>query len=92
MLPPRRYRYLGAVSTHLATCPNCSGEMDVTDVGPYSRVRCPECGEEVRVKTEMGPYHLVRRIAFGGMSVVFVARDLTLDREIAVKVLNEKFS
>ena len=92
MLPPRRYRYLGAVSTHLATCPNCSGEMDVTDVGPYSRVRCPKCGEEVRVKTEMGPYHLVRRIAFGGMSVVFVARDLTLDREIAVKVLNEKFS
>ena len=92
MLPARRYRYLGGVSAHLATCPNCSGEMDVTDVGPYTRVRCPECGEEVRVKTEMGPYHLVRRIAFGGMSVVFVARDLTLDREIAVKVLKEKFS
>lgn len=66
--------------------------MDVTDVGPYSRVRCPECGEEVRVKTEMGSYRLVRRIAFGGMSVVFVARDLTLDREIAVKVLSEEFS
>ena len=81
-----------SVSTHLATCPNCEGEMDVTDVGPYTRVRCPACEEEVRVKTEMGSYRLVRRIARGGMSVVFAARDLTLDREIAVKVLSEEFS
>lgn len=66
--------------------------MDVTEVGPYSRVRCPGCGDEVRVKTEMGPYRLVRRIAMGGMSVVFVARDPTLEREIAVKVLSEESS
>ena len=66
--------------------------MDVTDVGPYTRVRCPGCDEEVRVKTEMGGYRLVRRIAFGGMSVVYVARDPTLDREIAVKVLSEEYS
>ncbi|MEO1844499.1 MAG: serine/threonine-protein kinase, partial [Akkermansiaceae bacterium] len=80
------------MSTHLATCPNCEGEMDVTEVGPYTRVRCPGCGDEVRVKTEMGSYRLVRRVAFGGMSVVFVARDPTLDREIAVKVLSEEYS
>lgn len=66
--------------------------MDVTDVGPYTRVRCPSCGEEVRVKTEMGDFRLVRRLASGGMSVVYVARDPTLDREIAVKVLGEGFS
>jgi tRNA A-37 threonylcarbamoyl transferase component Bud32 len=66
--------------------------MDVTEVGPYTRVRCPGCGDEVRVKTEMGSYRLVRRVAFGGMSVVFVARDPTLDREIAVKVLSEEYS
>ncbi len=64
----------------------------MTDVGPYTRVRCPACREEVRVKTELGPYRLVSRIASGGMSVVFAARDSTLDRDIAVKVLNEKFS
>ena len=67
-------------------------EMDVTDLGPYSRVNCPECGRDVRVKTEMGPYRLVRRIASGGMSVIFEARDLALDREVAVKVLNEQHS
>jgi len=80
------------VSTHLATCPNCLGKMDVTDEGPFTRVRCPGCGDEVRVKTEMGGYRLVRRVAFGGMSVVYVARDPTLDREIAVKVLSEDYS
>jgi tRNA A-37 threonylcarbamoyl transferase component Bud32 len=92
LLVAPRSSYPSTVSAHLATCPNCKGEMDVTDVGPYTRVRCPGCGEEVRVKTEMGPYRLVRRIAIGGMSVVFVARDPTLDREIAVKVLSEECS
>ena len=62
----------------------------MTDVGPYTRVRCPACSEEVRVKTELGPYRLVSRIASGGMSVVFAARDSTLDRDIAVKVTKQK--
>ncbi len=92
LLPGRRCGYHQAVSTHLASCPNCMAEMDVTDLGPYTRVACSECGRDMRVKTEMGSYRLVRRIAFGGMSVIFKAQDLVLDREVAVKVLNEKHS
>ena len=66
--------------------------MDITDVGPFTRVECPVCSEEVRVKTEMGAYVLRRRLAMGGMSVLFVAHDKTLGREVAVKVLNEDYS
>ena len=77
---------------HLATCQDCDAQMDVTDCGPFSRVKCPDCGREVRVKTEMGAYHLDRRLAVGGMSVVFVARDETLGREVVVKVLSEEYS
>ena len=44
------------------------------------------------MKTEMGPYVLRRRLAMGGMSVLFVAYDSTLGREVAVKVLNEDYS
>lgn len=66
--------------------------MDVTEAGPYSRVKCPQCGDEVRVKLEMGRYTIVRRLAIGGMSVIFVARDETLGREVALKVLNEDYS
>jgi ribosomal protein S27E len=47
LLVAPRSSYPRTVSVHLATCPNCKGEMDVTDVGPYTRVRCPGCGEEV---------------------------------------------
>jgi tRNA A-37 threonylcarbamoyl transferase component Bud32 len=66
--------------------------MDVTDVGPYTRVKCPGCDDEVRVKMELGGYRLLRRLAIGGMSVIFVARDETLGRDVALKVLNEDYS
>ncbi len=64
----------------------------MTDVGPFTRVECPGCGDELRVKTELGGFRLVRRLAVGGMSVVYVARDQTLDREVAVKILSEECS
>lgn len=66
--------------------------MDVTELGPFTRVGCPQCGHEVRVKTEMGGYQLKSRLAEGGMSVIFVAQDKTLGREVAVKVLNDDYS
>jgi small nuclear ribonucleoprotein (snRNP)-like protein len=37
------------------------------------------------VKREFGPYTLLRRHAIGGMSVVFIAQDNTLGREVVVK-------
>lgn len=44
------------------------------------------------MKVDFGAYLLERRLAYGGMSVVFVARDQTLGREVALKVLNEDYS
>lgn len=65
--------------------------MDVSAVAPFSKVACPACGEHTRVKDEFGPYTLIRRHAIGGMSVVFMARDNTLNREVIVKILNEEY-
>ena len=66
--------------------------MDVSEVAPFTNVECPKCGKHTRVKREFGPYTLVRRHAVGGMSMVFVARDNTLDREVALKILSETYS
>ncbi len=66
--------------------------MNVTPLAPFSNVSCPVCGKHTRVKREFGPYTLVRRHAVGGMSMVFVARDSTLDREVALKILSEEYS
>ncbi len=66
--------------------------MDVSAVAPYSNVECPHCSAHTRVKLQFGPYTLVRRYAVGGMSMVFLAHDETLDREVALKILSEEYS
>ncbi len=76
----------------IAYCHACGSPMNVAAVGPFTNVTCPSCGELTRVKTQFGPYTLVRRHAIGGMSMVFVAHDPTLHREVALKILSEEFS
>lgn len=76
----------------IARCQSCSAPMDVSAVAPFTNVECPKCGEHTRVKREFGPYTLVRRHAVGGMSMVFVAHDSTLNREVALKILSENYS
>lgn len=66
--------------------------MDVSAVAPFTNVACPGCGALTRVKREFGPYVLLRRYAIGGMSLVFLAQDDTLGREVIVKILNETYS
>lgn len=65
--------------------------MDVTSFGPFDAVICPSCSAETNVKRHFGSYRLDQRFAIGGMSVIFAGWDTTLDRRVAIKVLNEQF-
>jgi eukaryotic-like serine/threonine-protein kinase len=76
----------------IAFCHSCGAAMDVSRVAPFSNVECPSCTKHTRVKREFGPYTLLRRHAIGGMSMVFVGHDNTLDREVALKILSEDYS
>lgn len=66
--------------------------MDVSMLAPFTNVECPDCGEHKRVKCKLGNYELKRRQGVGGMSLVFGALDMTLGREVAIKILNEAYS
>jgi eukaryotic-like serine/threonine-protein kinase len=76
----------------IARCQSCGAPMDVSAVAPFTNVECPKCSVQTRVKREFGPYTLTRRHAVGGMSMVFVAHDTTLNREVALKILSENYS
>jgi len=72
-------------------CEGCGGLLDVSNFGPFEKAICPLCSFENRVKREFGSYRLEQRYAIGGMSVIFVGWDTTLDRKVAIKVLNEEY-
>lgn len=77
--------------TQISHCEACGSAMDVSGLAPFSHVACPECGAEIRVKVNFGSYTLTQRHAIGGMSVVFLAHDRTLNREAVVKILNDEY-
>ena len=76
----------------IVACRGCGSYMDVSDIGPFSVVICSACETENLVNSDFGPYTLVNKLTDGGMSVVFIARDNTLEREVALKILNETYS
>src|SRR5687768_4573200 len=39
----------------------------------------------------IGHYEIVQLLGIGGMGEVYLAKDLSLDRKVAIKVLNEKY-
>jgi serine/threonine protein kinase len=42
--------------------------------------------------THLGPFEITARIGEGGMGQVYRARDTTLDRDVAIKILPEAFA
>jgi|GEM_PF-809850 len=75
-------------------CPHCNSELEFDAAESGARVDCPACSHECRTPvprvgpgTTLGNFAIERRLGSGGMGDVYVARQLSMDRLVALKVL-----
>ncbi len=69
------------------TCARCGNLIDVTGLEAGDGITCPYCGNDFAITRQFGNFLLERQIGSGGMGAVYLGRDMTLNRVVAVKVL-----
>ncbi len=72
-------------------CPVCGAQLDISEVGFYTPVSCPACNLTDYVHTVISGCRVEGVLGIGGMSVVLRARDLVLNRSVAIKLLNDTY-
>lgn len=77
------------------TCPNCQTNLEIAADNMGTDIECPSCGVAVSVPnqepgpgTTLGGFYLKSLIGVGGMGNVFLATQLSMDRDVALKVLS----
>ncbi len=68
-------------------CGHCGNAIDVTGLEPGDGITCPYCGKEFPITRQFGNFLLSRHLGSGGMGTVYLGHDMTLNRQVAVKVL-----
>jgi len=69
------------------TCAKCGNVIDVTGLEPGDTIVCPYCANQFPITRQFGNFILERQLGAGGMGAVYLGKDITLNRVVAVKVL-----
>ncbi len=76
-------------------CPVCASRLSVRAAALSSQLNCPRCGSRIMTPASgVGPgvilddFKLLQRIGRGAMGDVYLARQQSLSRQVAVKVLS----
>ena len=79
-------------------CKKCDKQFAVKTDAPEGVQVCPECGADCgKFNGELGEgivindFLIEKLLSKGGMGEVFLARQISLDRQVALKVLQQKF-
>ncbi len=80
-------------------CKNCMTVVAIEDSEMGQPVACGNCGKVVVVPSErlgpgavIGDFVIERSLGAGGLAIVYLAHQLSLDRPAALKILHQKFA
>ncbi|MEO6742369.1 MAG: protein kinase [Chthoniobacteraceae bacterium] len=68
-------------------CTACGSLLEITGAPLFAERTCPVCGEQIHVHRQFAHYELLAMLGQGGQGTVYRAKDLHLDRQVALKVL-----
>lgn len=81
------------------SCPFCNAEFDWDDENSENTISCPSCGKQMsapsptfKKNTKIGGYIIGRRIGIGGMGEVYTAEQISMQRTVALKILQSELS
>ena len=77
----------------MVTCPGCGAKIFIPgDLPPLSITACTKCGFGLMMPMQLRQFELRSAIASGGMGTVYRAFDVTLEREVAVKLMKKELA
>ena len=77
----------------LAVCGSCKAKNWISsDLGPLETVPCSKCRHPVLLPFKIRQFELREIVASGGMGTVYRAFDMTLERQVAVKLLKKEMA